>query len=79
MLAPWEENLRTALDQMPRPLRAELLRTLRLQPEALEEEITRWEADPRTQTWAAMLRELRNEPIAMLTVRDMLKRDIASG
>ena len=61
---------------MPRRVRAELLRALRLQPEALDEEIRRWETDPRTQGWAETLRELRDEPVAKLTVREMLERDL---
>lgn len=34
MLSPWESDLSVALDQMPRRVRAELLRALRLQPDA---------------------------------------------
>lgn len=75
MLSPWESGLRSALNQMPRRVRAELLRALRLQPEALDE-ITRLESDPRTQGWAETLRELRDEPLARLTVREMLERDL---
>lgn len=52
---------------MPRRVRAELLRALRLQPEALDEEIQRWEFDPRTESWAGLLRDLRDEPAARLT------------
>lgn len=52
--ALWQADLRAALDQMPRRVRAELLRALRLQSEALDEEIGRRESDPRTQVWAAM-------------------------
>lgn len=59
MLGPWGAHLRATLDQMPRRVRAELLRALRLQPEALDEEIARGESDPGTQGWAGMLRELR--------------------
>jgi len=33
-----------------------------LQPEALDEEIARWESDPRTKRWAQMLQGLRDEP-----------------
>ena len=62
-----------ALDQMPRRLRAELLRTLRLRADALDEEIRRWESDPHTQGWAETLRGLRDEPVARLTVREMLE------
>jgi hypothetical protein len=76
MQSPWESSLRSALDQMPRRVRAELLRVLRLQPEALDEEIRRWESDPGTQRWAAMLRELRDEPVARLTVPEALEREI---
>lgn len=57
-------------------VRVELLRALRLQPDALDEEIIRWESDPRTQGCAGMLRELRDEPVAMFTVREMLEREI---
>ena len=76
MLTPWEADLRATLDTMPRRVRAELLRALRLQPEALDEEIATWELDPRTHEWAGLLRELRDEPLAMLTVREMLERQL---
>lgn len=75
MLSPWESELSAALDDMPRRVRAELLRALRLQPGALDEEIGRWESDPRTQGWGKMLREPRDEPVARLTVREMLERE----
>jgi len=38
ILSPWAADLHAALDQMPRRVRAELLRALRLQPEAFDEE-----------------------------------------
>lgn len=59
MLTPWEADLKAVLDTMPRRVRAELLRVLRLRPEDLDDEIERWEFDPRTQGWAGMLRDLR--------------------
>jgi hypothetical protein len=62
---------------MPVRARAELLRALRLRPADLEEEISRWESDPRTQGWAELLGELRDEPVARLTVREMLERSWA--
>lgn len=76
MLGPWGAHLRATLDQMPRRVRAELLRALRLQPEALDEEIARGESDPGTQGWAGMLRSFANEPVAGLTVREMRERDL---
>ena len=48
MLTPWEADLRTVLDAMPRRVRAELLRAHHLQPEALDEKIALWESDPQT-------------------------------
>ena len=47
-----------------------------LQPEALDEEIARWELDPRTWGGRGCCRDLRGEPAAMLTVREMLERDL---
>ena len=73
MLTPWEADLRATLDLMPKRVRAELLRALRLQPRALDEEIARYEAHPETRAWAGTLGELRGEPAAMLTVREMLE------
>jgi hypothetical protein len=77
VLTPWEADLRATLDLMPRRVRAELLRALRLQPGALDEEIARCQADPETRAWAGTLGELREEPAAMLTVREMLERGLA--
>jgi len=56
MLTPWEADLRSTLDAMPRRVKAELLRALQLRPEHMDEEIARWEADPRTRGWARVLR-----------------------
>lgn len=73
MQSPWEDDLRVALGQIPRPVRAELLRPLRLQPEALDEEIARRESDPRTRG-SETLRQLRDEPVARLTVSKVMER-----
>lgn len=56
--------------------RAETAPSPRAQPEAYDEEIRRWESEPRTQGWAVMLWELRGEPVARLTVREWLEREL---
>lgn len=71
---PWEAQARATLKQISASGRAELLRALRHQPEALAELIARWETDPRSEGWAKLVRRLQDEPV-MWTMRAILERE----
>lgn len=61
---------------MPRPMVAPNCFGPPAQPEAFDEEIRRWESDPRTRGWAETLRELRDESVARLTIQGEVERDL---